>query len=344
MYELRQIKRLLILRIFSWQLPPFSLIVLSIRVNKQGVYALFVHKIHENEVKIMKSKELSNYLERLRAARNISQESFTNGITSLRQYRRYLSGESDIPFQILELETARIEESKEVDRFYNFVVYNNRDEIEQIREKYSGKEFLDYENKMVYEHSVILFDFMNQKINAEVATQQTKDLINFSKFSKQSIFTLTEMFILTSLLDLDPKSTDKQLISSRLKSVLTDSSIVLGSSVNFAYQLVLFRLAKYAGINKDYNDVISYCKLALSHAVNNKNYYLLEYFYYYSSLAYFRLGDLENYQYHLMKCFVALHLDGNDKKIEKFTSMINRDFNISFADFVIEHYRQKQPK
>ena len=308
----------------------------------------------------MKSKELSNYLERLRAARNISQESFTNGITSLRQYRRYLSGESDIPFQIVdllcerlgiqtinlirELETARIEESKEVDRFYNFVVYNNREEIELIREKYKGKEFLDNENKMVYEHSVILFDFMNQKINAEVATQLTKDLINFSKFSKQSIFTLTEMFILTSLLDLDPVSTDKQLISSRLKSVLTDSSIVLGSSVNFAYQLVLFRLAKYAGINKDYNDVISYCKLALSHAVSNKNYYLLEYFYYYSSLAYYRLGDLENYQHHLMKCFVALHLDGNDKKTEKFTSMINRDFNISFADFVIEHYRKNKPK
>jgi len=80
----------------------------------------------------MKSKELCNYLERLRSARNMSQESFTTGITSLRQYRRYLSGESDLPFQVIdqlcdrlgiqtinlirELETARIEESKEIDQ------------------------------------------------------------------------------------------------------------------------------------------------------------------------------------------------------------------------------------
>ena len=101
---------------------------------------------------MVKSKELSNYLERIRTARNISQELFTNGITSLRQYRRYLSGESDIPFQVIdqlcdrlgiqtinlirELETARIQESKDVDAFYNFVVYNNHEEINRLRALY----------------------------------------------------------------------------------------------------------------------------------------------------------------------------------------------------------------
>jgi len=153
---------------------------------------------------------------------------------------------------------------------------------------------------------------------------------------------MTEMFILTALLDLEPKASEKQMIASRIKTALTDSSVVLGSSVNFAYQLVLFRLAKYSGSNKEYNDVISYCKLGIDHATSIKNYYLLEYFYYYSALAHYRLGDLEPYENHLMKCFVALHLDGNAKKIEKFTQMINRDFNISFADFVIEHYRKNQ--
>lgn len=307
---------------------------------------------------MVKSKELCNYLERLRAARNISQESFTNGITSLRQYRRYLSGESDIPFQVIdqlcerlgiqtinlirELETARLDESKEVDAFYNFVVYNNREQIDQLRELYKHKVFLDNENRLVYEHSVILYDFMNQVINTDIATDLTKQLINFDKISKQSIFTLTEMFVLTSLLDLDPKVSDKQMIASRLKEILLDSSIVLGSSVNYAYQLVLFRLAKYSGSNKSYSDVIQYCQLAINHGMSIKNFYLLEYFYYYIALAYYRLGDLENYEITLMKCFVALHLDGNDKKIEKFTNMINRDFNINFADFVIEHYKRTQ--
>ncbi|MDY0294307.1 MAG: helix-turn-helix transcriptional regulator [Acholeplasmataceae bacterium] len=305
----------------------------------------------------MKSKELTNYLERLRAARNISQESFTLGITSLRQYRRYLSGESDIPFQIIdklcerlgvqtinlirELETARTDESKEVDTFYNAVVYNNHLEVERLRKVLDHRAFIDNENRLVYQHSVTLYDFMNQRMTVEVAADLTKKLIGFNKISKQSIFTLTEMFILTSLLDLDPVAADKEMISSRLKEILNDSSIVLGSSVNYAYQIIIFRLAKYSGSNKSYSDVINYCKLGIKHGMSLMNFYLLEYFYYYAALAYYRIGDIANYESMLMKCFVALHLDDNEKKIEKFTQMINRDFNINFPEFVIEHYRLK---
>jgi len=308
----------------------------------------------------VKSFELTNYLERLRAARNISQEFFTTGITSLRQYRRYLSGESDIPFQVIdkfcdrlgiqtinlmrELETARIDESKDVDAFYNHVVYNNHDKVNELRDAYSNKQFIDSENKMLFEHANILYDFMTQKINADIAAQKNKNLIHFEKINKQSIFSLTEMLIMTSLLDLDPILAEKQMIASRLKIILSDQSLVLGSSVNFAYPLVLFRLAKFSGSNKNYGDVINYCKMGIDHGLSMKNFYLLEYFYYYSALSYFRLGDLENYELMLMRCFVALHMDDNPKKIEKFTQMINRDFNISFADFVIEHYRKNNPK
>jgi len=308
----------------------------------------------------VKSFELTNYLERLRAARNISQEFFTTGITSLRQYRRYLSGESDIPFQVIdkfcdrlgiqtinlmrELETARIDESKDVDAFYNHVVYNNHEKVNELRDAYSNKQFIDSENKMLFEHANILYDFMTQKINADIAAQKNKNLIHFEKINKQSIFSLTEMLIMTSLLDLDPILAEKQMIASRLKIILSDQSLVLGSSVNFAYPLVLFRLAKFSGSNKNYGDVINYCKMGIDHGLSMKNFYLLEYFYYYSALSYFRLGDLENYELMLMRCFVALHMDDNPKKIEKFTQMINRDFNISFADFVIEHYRKNNSK
>ena len=77
---------------------------------------------------------------------------------------------------------------------------------------------------------------------------------------------------MTSLLDLDPKNDDKQLIATKLKDVLSDSSIVLGSSVNQAYQLVLFRLAKYSGANKSFSDVIHYCKLGVDYSIRLKKF------------------------------------------------------------------------
>lgn len=305
----------------------------------------------------MKSKELSNYLERLRAARNISQESFTNGITSLRQYRRYLSGESDLPFQVIdklcerlgiqtinlirELETARIEESKAVDAFYNDVIYNNKERIDKTIKEYHGKTFIDIENRLMYEHSIIINDYFNQKITSEVATQKNKELIHFDKIGKKLIFTQTEMLILTSLLDLNATDQEKSIIAQRLKTFLTDSSQVLNASVNFALPIVLFRLAKYWGTQSQYNEVIAYTELAINHGLSIKNCYLLEYFFYYNALASYRLGNFDQYEMMLSKCFVVLQLDGNKRKIEKFTNMINEDFNISFQDFVFNYFNKK---
>lgn len=304
----------------------------------------------------MKSKELSNYLERLRSARNISQESFTSGITSLRQYRRYLSGESDLPFQVIdklcerlgiqtinlirELETARIEESKAVDAFYNDVIYNNKERIEKTMKEYQHKTFIDVENRLMYEHSLIILDYFDQKITSEVATQKNKDLIQFEKIGKKLIFTQTEMLILTGLLDLNATDQEKSVIAQRLKTFLTDSTQVLNSSVNFAFPLILFRLAKYWGTQSQFNEVITYTELAINHGLAIKNCYLLEYFYYYNALASYRLGNLENYEIMLTKCFVVLQLDGNKRKIDKFTRMINDDFNISFQDFVIAYFEK----
>ena len=307
---------------------------------------------------MMKSQELCIYLERLRAARNISQESLVQGITSLRQYRRYMNGESEIPFQIIdqlcdrlgiqtinliqEIESARTDESKEVDKFYNAVVNNDHDVVSKLKELLRDKKFIDNENQIIFQHSVIIYDFMNGKISLDLASQKTKDLIDFAKIGKQSILTLTEMFILSSLLDLDSNDVDRQIVAAKLKEILNDSALVLGSNVNYAYQLIIFRLSKYAGHKKSFADVINYCKLGINNGMNLRNFYLFEYFFYYSSLAYYRLGDIENYQEMLAKCFVTLHLEGNEHKINKFTNMINSDFKINFADFVIEYYQTKK--
>jgi hypothetical protein len=93
---------------------------------------------------------------------------------------------------------------------------------------------------------------------------------------------------------------------------------------------------------KSFIDVIYYCNLGIENGMKLKNFYLLEYFYYFGALAYYRIGDIENYQNSLLKCFVTLHLEGNEHKIQKFTGMINSDFNINFSDFVIEHYQTKK--
>lgn len=308
----------------------------------------------------MKSREICNYLEQLRAARNISQESFTQNVTSLRQYRRYLTGESDIPFPvidqlcnrlgvqtmnfIMEIETARIEESKQIDQFYNYVVNSNEVEIQRMKDEFKSKDFIEVENRMLFEHSVLLYDVITNKVDLETATTLTKDMVNFQSISKQTAYTMTEMLILTSLLDLDTNTTETDEIADKIEVVLEDQRVVVGSSINTAYPLVLFRLAKYSGKKKEFNKVLKYCGLGIKHALKDKSFYLLDYFYYFSALAYYRLSDFDNYESMVSRCFLALKIDDNEKKIERFEQLMERDFGIELSTFVLDYYRNSLKK
>ncbi|MDO9629243.1 MAG: helix-turn-helix transcriptional regulator [Acholeplasmataceae bacterium] len=304
----------------------------------------------------MKSEELCSYLERIRSARNISQEIFTNGIVSLRQYRRYLNGESDIPFQVVdklseklgiqtinllsEIEATRYEETKKVDKFYNAVVNYSKNDVLNLISYFENLPFIDPENKLLYLHGVSLHMLLTNQVTRGETVQKNKELINYPLIFKKSIITLNEMVILSSILDYSEDPVDAEEISTRLKAYLQNRSFVLGTGHEPIFNLVLFRLARYSGKNNLFDDVISYCNMGIERNHSQKFYYLLDYFYYYSSLAYYQLGDMVNYEIMLVKCFNILHTEGNEKKIEKFALMIYEDFNIIFNDFVVNYYQK----
>ncbi len=304
----------------------------------------------------MKSQDLCGYLERLRSSRNISQEIFTNGIVSLRQYRRYLTGESDIPFQVAdklserlgvqtinllgEIEAARFEEKRKVDKFYNSVVNNSKDDVNSMISYFKNLEFIDPENKILFLHGLSLYLLITDQATRSVTVQENKVLIDYPSILKRTIITLNELVILSSILDYSDDFDDSQEISNRLKSFLENRSFVIGAGHEPIFNLVLFRLARYSGKNNLFNDVISYCTMGIDRNHSHKFYYLLDYYYYYSALSYYRLGDIANYEAMLVKCFNVLQTEGNQKKIEKFTNMINEDFSINFKDFVIGYYQK----
>ena len=305
----------------------------------------------------MKSQDLCGYLERLRSSRNISQEIFTNGIVSLRQYRRYLTGESDIPFQVAdrlserlgvqtinligEIEATRFEETKKVNKFYNAVVNNSKDDVLSMISYFENLEFIDPENKLLFLHGLSLYMLITEQATRSVTVQKNKELINYPSILKRTIITLFEMVVLSSILDYSDDLIDAEEISIRLKSYLENRSFVIGTGHEPIFNLVLFRLARFSGKNNLYDDVINYCNMGIERNHSHKFYYLLDYFYYYSALSYYSLGDIPNYEKMLVKCFNVLQTEGNQKKIEKFTSLIYEDFSINFREFVISYYQNQ---
>ncbi|TNF07454.1 MAG: hypothetical protein EP317_04670 [Bacillota bacterium] len=305
----------------------------------------------------MKSKELCVYLERLRAARNISQEAFTDEVVSLRQYRRYLSGESDIPFQVIHQLTAKLSvktdtllrdfdyakviESDSIIKMYNAVVNYNFDEYTKLYNQIPLDHIIESNNRLLYQYSHILYQFFIKKLTKQETAQANIKLVNYPKVLNQQIITSIEMLILSSFLDFLDESHHEKVVE-KIEEFIRNQSIMISDANEKIYIFVLAKLAKYVGIKDDFTNVIRYCNLGIEKNVESMSYYLMEYFYYYNALAYYNLKDYENYKKYLILCFNVLQFDANPKKIEKFTKLINGDFNIEFEDFVIEYYANRK--
>lgn len=308
---------------------------------------------------LMKSEELCIFIERLRSARNISQETFTEGVVSLRQYRRYLNGESDIPFQIIhrltskigvktdnllrEFEKAKIEETNLINRMYNLVANLALEEFLTLQQQIPLDHIIEYTNRIVYQHSLILYKYYTKQFTKAETAEENALLIGYPKILETKIITSVEMLILSSFLDyLDQSHHEKILI--KIKEYINDQTLVITGGNERMYTLVLARYAKYMGVLEDYDNVIKYCNLGIERSLSSKSYYLLDYFYYYNSLAYYRKGDFDQYERMIVNCYHVLHIDSIQSKIDKFTNLINEDFDIDFETFVIEYYNKKQSK
>ena len=98
----------------------------------------------------MNSMELSNYLEKIRLGRNLSQENFVSGVVSIRQYQRYKNGDSVIPYEkinqfaekfgittkklLAEFEKEKNMQYAKINSFYNAVANNNYKVANEIKE------------------------------------------------------------------------------------------------------------------------------------------------------------------------------------------------------------------
>jgi len=307
----------------------------------------------------MKSKELCIFLEHLRSARNLSQEAFTDQVVSLRQYRRYLSGESEIPFQVIQLlsekigvktdnllrefENAKIAETEIVLQLFNSAVNYAHDEFIKLSKENPLKQIIDKTNQLMYQHSIILDELYSRKIDKAEAGKRNAELINYPKILDSQIITSIEMLILSSLMDFFDESHHRAIVE-KAQNFINDSSLVISGGSEKIFVFIVSKIAKFYGIHEDYDNVISICEIGIQKNFKLRSFYLMEYFFYYQALSYFKKENYDAYEKVLVQCFNVLHYEGNLKKIEKFKSLIEEDFNIDFVEFTANHYSTKTKK
>ncbi|MFP4478659.1 MAG: hypothetical protein ACLFPM_04425 [Candidatus Izemoplasmatales bacterium] len=293
----------------------------------------------------MDTEKLANYIETLRYKRKLKQEEFIDKVTSMRQYQRYRSGESQMPISIiykfanklnmnprrllLEYDEEIIKETEEVISFFNLVVSKKIVEANQKMAKFLNQRFIDDENLSFFDISKALLGFYAGSHSRFTMIQQIKKTIKYDLIFKETMLTNWELYGLGILLEYsqeDPKKILDKLISQQKGDML----YALGRNL-YANLQIYYWIVKNLGKLERYEEVIDNSTKAIDLCQRNYSYYSIHRFYYFRALAKYRL-DQETYKedlnkiYYLSKTFPYIDIDF-------YSRMFKKDFNIDFNEY-----------
>lgn len=299
--------------------------------------------------KFDQSREFALFIDKLRVFRNISQEDFLFEIVSMRQYRRYMNGDSTLSYHILdqlanrlgfnaefiimELETEKLKQTKLINDLYNAVAGKNIDKAKELLMNIDERHLIDDNNRLLFHHSKNLFDFISG-INSEYVTiNRTKKLIDLEKLLKKKALSTSELLILVSFFYFkDFKKIN--VIAEKLASYM-DHNITIVSGHNIrVLALVLKELSRYFSITENYERMLYYANEGIKYSNDMRSYYLLDTLYYFAGAACHELNQLTNRNDYLFKCISLLHMEGHLEKISRYIELFKTNFEIDLQIFI----------
>ncbi|MCF7924425.1 MAG: hypothetical protein K9L64_04860 [Candidatus Izimaplasma sp.] len=296
---------------------------------------------------------LLNYMENLRYDRKMTQDVYLEGVISQRQYYRYRSGESEVPFDViikfankLQIPLLKLissfqqhsEKEKEVVKEYMNLVMNRELTLaNKLLKKHPNLMLLDEETQMFFQSSRILFDFYLNKLTNEEMIEKLKEKIDFNNIMKKEILHDSEIYLLGIMMEYSDD--DRENILLKIEDLSQNDKLLLSGNALFNSQVFFWIIKNLGRLNK-FNELITMANRAIKHSKSNFIYYLLEYFHYYKALAFLRQGLDNKFENELLNTiYVLLQLD--EQKRSKFFQVIKKDTDISSKEFLIARLKKE---
>ncbi|MFA5692827.1 MAG: hypothetical protein WC907_04345 [Acholeplasmataceae bacterium] len=287
--------------------------------------------------------------------RNLSQENFLHDVISLRQYRRYLSGDStlsyvildklakklgfDAEYIIMELEIEKIKQSQNVYELYNAVVSKNFNLVKELLNNIDKDNLISENDILLYNHSINIFYFLKNRYSELETINKTKHLIGLDKLLAKKALSTSELVILTSLFQFDNYN-EKHIIAEKLASYL-DNNITIVSGHNIkVLALALHEIARYFSIALNYEKMYYYANEGIKYSIRIKSYYLLDSFYYFAGAASHELGEYERRDSLFTQCLGVSIMEDNNLKINRYHYLLKENFNIDSNELISNLHKQ----
>jgi len=292
--------------------------------------------------------KLLNYMENLRYDRKMTQEVYLDNVISQRQYYRYRSGESEVPFEVIvkfanklqipllklisSFQTYSEREKLIVKEYFDLVVNKRISEAKQFISKQKHLLLLDEETQIFYYVSQVLLNFFQNKISALQMIEQLKEKMGFEAVMKKEVLHDIEIYFLGLIMEYSDD--DREIVFQKIDYLRKNNKLLFGGNPLLDAQ-VYFWIIKNLGRMNRYQELIAIANTAIEYTKKNYTYYLKEYFHYYKALAHFRLNQEDKFEEELFNTLLILYqLD--EKRRQHFLEIIKKDTKINCKMFFIE--------
>lgn len=294
------------------------------------------------------TRNFGQFLDEMRSSRNISREDFTDGIISIRQYQRYISGEASINNEILFKLSNRLNMGFfEIYRYYSLreqeilnkviLAYKHINSSELLKAK---RILSEIDVNQIYENSTlslytfcdINLNYKTNKISEDLAMEKLKRLIDYPNCLQNEVITLTE---LTSLIDLTKylikKDNDKRA-AFFLFDKLKNQEFSTGALFSTYLPSVYSALASVLGYLEEYEKSIIIAKSGIKFCLDHDFLNSLAHLFYFLALSQMNTNKTEESLDSARKMFSILNVEDKKLKTEKFTIAFEKNFNMKISD------------
>jgi len=292
-------------------------------------------------------------MESLRYDRKMTQDVYLHEVISQRQYYRYRSGESEVPFDViikfankLQIPLLKLissyhdyaaKETEIVRKYFNLIVNKQLKEAKQYSKKINNLILIDDEANFFYNLSRILYDFFTNRISTDKMISELKESSDFNNIMKKELIHDNEIYILGVIMEYSDDERDT--ILDKIQSLRNNNKLLLGGNVLLNSQ-VFFWILKNLGRKERFNELIDVANEAINYSKKNYSYYSIEFFYYYKALAYYSLKDKVNFEISLTKTIISI-LNINANRRKHFIEMIKKDTNIDYKSFFLDKIKKE---
>jgi hypothetical protein len=231
-------------------------------------------------------------------------------------------------------------DKKEVQTLYNKLMSGNHEGLGKVIENLKEISFLEKPDQSLYLFCRYFFDYKINKITRPSYIEQVKSLINYNEILYYDVITLYEMLILSNLIK-DVSKSEKDQIVKLLTKTIRSTNVDDISSIDY-YLVIIYTIAKYYGLEKDYSNAFEMCDRGINISKKYHHYYLLAQLYYFKAIFYKALMKTHDKNEMIHLCISVLEVSINNDLSSKIKGLIEKDFNINIINFEENYWSNKK--